>query len=183
MTLSLNYGIRPITLADEPFLWEMLYRAIYVPEGTSPPSRDIAHHPEMRRYVQHWGQPHDIGIVAIDRKSAQPIGAAWLRLLTGENKGYGYVDETTPELTIAVVPAYRSLGVGTSLLSHLLTTAQAHYPAVSLSVSADNPALRLYQRLGFDIVGRCGTSLTMRRKSSEKPGGDSHAPCPAAGEG
>jgi len=183
MTLSLNYGIRPITLADEPFLWEMLYRAIYVPEGTSPPSRDIAHHPEMRRYVQHWGQPHDIGIVAIDRKSAQPIGAAWLRLLTGENKGYGYVDETTPELTIAVVPAYRSLGVGTSLLSHLLTTAQAHYPAVSLSVSADNPALRLYQRLGFDIVGRCGTSLTMRRKSSEKPGGDPHALCPATGEG
>jgi len=152
MTLSLNYGIRPITLADEPFLWEMLYRAIYVPEGTSPPSRDIAHHPEMRRYVQHWGQPHDIGIVAIDRKSAQPIGAAWLRLLTG-------------------------------LLSHLLTTAQAHYPAVSLSVSADNPALRLYQRLGFDIVGRCGTSLTMRRKSSEKPGGDPHALCPATGEG
>lgn len=65
MTLSLTYGMRPITLVDEPFLWEMLYQAIYVTPGTTPPSRDILHHPKLRRYVQNWGQPHDLGMVAI----------------------------------------------------------------------------------------------------------------------
>ncbi|MCH4565406.1 GNAT family N-acetyltransferase [Halomonas sp. EGI 63088] len=183
MTLSLNYGMRAITLADEPFLWEMLYQAIYVPQGTPAPSRDILHQPEICRYVQNWGQPYDRGILAIDHKSTQPIGAAWLRLLRDENKGYGYVDEMTPELTMAVVPAYRGRGIGTILLSHLLLTAQAHYPAASLSVSLDNPALRLYQRMGFEVVGTCGTSITMRRKSSDKRGGDSHAFCPSVGGG
>ena len=162
LTPALHYAIRPITLVDEPFLWEMVYQAIYVPPGVTPPPRDILDHAELRRYVQGWGRPSDLGVLAVDRETSQPIGAAWLRLLTGDNKGYGYVDETTPELTIAVLPAYRGKGLGTALLSHLLTMAQGSYPAVSLSVSPANPALRLYQRLGFAVVGACGTSLTLR---------------------
>jgi ribosomal protein S18 acetylase RimI-like enzyme len=156
--------IRPVVLADEPFLWKMLYQAIYVPVGITPPSRDILSHPEIRRYLQDWGQPHDTGFIAVDQESAQPIGAAWLRLLTGNNKGYGYMDETTPELTIAVVPVYRGKGVGTNLLTHLLAQAQDRYPALCLSVSPDNPAMRLYQRSGFEVVKMSGTSLTMIRR-------------------
>lgn len=29
----LKISIRPLTFADEPFLWEMLYEALYVGEG------------------------------------------------------------------------------------------------------------------------------------------------------
>lgn len=148
---------------DRLFLWEMLYQAIHVTQEEEPPSREVLLHPEIRRYLQDWGQPHDSGFVAVDPVPARPIGAAWLRLLSGDQQGYGYVDDATPELTVAVVPECRGKGVGTRLLSHLLATTESRYPALCLSVSPDNPALRLYKRLGFETVGTCGTSLVMKR--------------------
>ena len=101
--------------------------------------------------------------MAVDPVTARQIGAAWLRLLSGDQRGYGYVDDATPELTIAVVPECRGKGVGTRLLSHLLATAESCYSSLSLSVLTDNPALRLYERLGFETVGTCGRSLVMKR--------------------
>ena len=107
--------IRPITLEDTHFLWEMLYEAIYVAEGVKPPAGDVLLQPDIRRYLQDWGQPHDSGFVALDPVTSNRIGAVWLRLLIGDQKGYGYVDEATPELTIAVVPECRGKGIGTRL--------------------------------------------------------------------
>jgi len=142
--------IRPITLEDTHFLWEMLYEAIYVAEGVKPPAGDVLLQPDIRRYLQDWGQPHDSGFVALDHVTSNRIAAVWLRPLIGDQKGYGYVDDATPELTVAVVPEYRGKGIGTRLLSHLLRTTESRYPSLSLSVSPDNPALRLYNRLGFE---------------------------------
>ena len=163
MVTSSSYTVQPITPADEPFLWEMLYQALYAPEGSAPFPRDVVRHPAISRYVQGWGRPDDSGFLAVEGNREQPVGATWIRLLTGDNKGYGYVDDATPELSIAVMPEHRGRGVGTSLLLHLLSAVKGRYPAISLSVSADNPALRLYQRLGFAVVKTSGTSLTMRK--------------------
>ena len=149
--------------ADEPFLRDMLYHAIYVPSGRPPPDRDIVHRPELAKYVENWGCPDDSGFLALEPAGNRPIGAAWLRLLTAANPGYGYVDDATAELSIAVLPEYRGQGVGTRLLTHLLAAAATRYAAISLSVAAENPAFRLYQRCGFETVGQCGTSLTMRK--------------------
>ncbi|KYF84216.1 GCN5 family acetyltransferase [Sorangium cellulosum] len=151
--------IRLLTPADEPLLWEMLYQAIHVPEGSPPPPRDIVHRPELSRYVQGWGQRDDLGVVAL--QEGEVAGAAWLRRLTGAQRGYGHVDDETPELSIALLPHHRGRGLGTRLLTSLLEEARNRYPAISLSVSPDNPALRLYRRLGFVEVGRNGASLTM----------------------
>ncbi len=71
--------------------------------------------------------------------------------------------DATPELAIAVWPHWRGRGVGTGLLRALLETADERYAAVSLSVSRENPARRLYERFGFETVAEAGTSLTMRR--------------------
>lgn len=53
-----------------------------------------------------------------------------------------------------------SSGVGSSMLRELLARSRGRYPAVSLSVRADNPARRLYLRLGFtpvaDVTNRIG---------------------------
>ncbi len=99
-------------IEDEPFLWEMLYQALYIPKGQSAPPRDVVSLPEAC-YVRGWGREGDCGL-ASDAITKQPIGAVWLRLLVGNRKGYGYVDDGTPELSIAVYPEYRGQGVGTN---------------------------------------------------------------------
>lgn len=95
--------------------------------------------------------------------SGQPIGAAWLRLWSEQDHGYGFIDALTPELSVAVRPEARGGGIGTELLRWLLQRADESYDRVSLSVSVQNPAVRLYERLGFRSVAVDGASMTMLR--------------------
>ena len=156
-----NYSIRPASSADRQFLREMLYQSLYVPEGGAPFPREVLDRPEIAKYVEGWGRAGDIGFVALELGSNEPVGAAWLRLLVGVEKGYGHVRDETPELAMAVLPAHRGRGVGSALLARLLETARAEYDSVSLSVSSDNPAVRLYVRMGFERVSVSDTSITM----------------------
>jgi ribosomal protein S18 acetylase RimI-like enzyme len=158
---TVSHSVRQLSPSDQQFLWEMLYQSLHVPEGNSPFPRDVIDQPEIAKYVRSWGRAGDIGFVAVDVGSGELIGAAWLRLLTGDERGYGYVDDETPELGMAVLPAYRGRGVGSDLLTRLLESAGAVYRSVSLSVSVGNPAVRLYERAGFARVHEDGTSLTM----------------------
>jgi GNAT superfamily N-acetyltransferase len=148
-TNLINYSIRSLTPTDQPFLWEMLYQTLYVPADGTPPPRDVIYQPDLARYVQDWGREGDRGFIASDLATGEPIGAVWLRFLIEENRGYGYIDNQTPELGLAVLPEYRGQGIGTALLNALVAVVPG---AISLSVSAENPALRLYQRFGFAIV-------------------------------
>ena len=163
MNKSKEFEIRPLIPSDQSFLWEMLYQSLYVPEGSAPFEREILNHPDIAKYVSDWGREDDSGFVAVDEND-RPVGAIWLRLLKGEEKGFGYVDDKTPELGMAVSPEYRGKGIGTSLLSSLIKSAEDFNEYISLSVAIGNPALRLYQRLGFEIVGKHGNSITMKRK-------------------
>ncbi len=162
--MSESYSIRRLTPSEQPFLREMLYQSLYVPEGGEPFPREVLSRPEVLRYVEGWGRAGDMGFVAVDRGSGEPVGAVWLRLLAGDEKGYGYVDDETPELGMAVLPAYRGRGIGSGLLKHLLESAVPVYRKVCLSVSADNPALRLYERAGFEHAGGDGSSVTMVKR-------------------
>jgi GNAT superfamily N-acetyltransferase len=161
--MTMDCPIRFATLDDEPLLREMLYLALFVPPGSSPLPKEVVETPELARYVRRWGREHDLGAVALHPTPGGSIGAAWLRLWAPDDRGYGYCDAETPELSMAVLPAYRGRGVGSRLLDYLLRAADERHRAISLSVSADNPAQRLYRRFGFVVVGECGTSLTMKR--------------------
>ena len=149
--------IRPAGPQDVPFLRDMLRHAYYwrvdqVSESGEPP---------VQRYVERWGRPGDTALIAIH--DFQPVGAAWYRLFKSENAGYGFVDEETPELSIAVVPSRRGSGLGSELLEALLAQARADgYEALSLSVEKDNPAVGLYQRYGFVPVREEDGAVTMR---------------------
>ncbi len=115
--------------------------------------------PELAHYVSGWPRPGDLGVVAED---GQPVGAAWLRLLPEHDRGYGFVDAETPQLSISVVPTHRGRGIGSRLLEALIVSARAQrHEALSLSVEPDNPARRLYERCGFQLVGAVDSSLTM----------------------
>lgn len=159
-----DFYIRSIEDTDEHFLWEMLYHALYVPEGAAPIPRTVLAQPEIAHYVSEWGEPGDCGFIAVDAHTDRPIGAAWLRQFPADAPGYGFVDERTPELSVALLPGWRGRGIGSELLIALLAYADARYPAVSLSVDPANPARRLYERLGFQPVGANGASLVMVRR-------------------
>src|SRR5207237_7112705 len=62
----------------------------------------------VARYVNNFGRPGDAGLIAWENG---PIGAAWYRLFTAREPGCGFVDEQTPELTIAVRPSRRGSGL------------------------------------------------------------------------
>lgn len=160
----MGHAIRRLSPSDQQFLWEMLYQSLHVPEGDPPFPRDVIDRPEVAKYVEAWGRASDVGFVAEDVCSGEPVGAAWLRLLAGDEKGYGYVDDETPELGMAVLPSYRGRGVGSDILGRLLVEAAAVYRSVCLSVSADNPAVRLYERAGFERVCERGASFTMVKR-------------------
>jgi ribosomal protein S18 acetylase RimI-like enzyme len=114
--------------------------------------------PDLARYVTGWGRKGDVGMVV--EQEGLPVGAAWLRLWSKTDRGYGYLSEEIPELAIALIPTARAQGMGTELLKQTLALASHDFPAVCLSIRADNPALRLYQRVGFVPVA--GSQVTNR---------------------
>lgn len=143
-TLPNGIGIRPATADDQRFVTDMQYEAFFVPPGGPPFPRTIVDEPDIVGYHVGFGsRDGDIGRVALGPDGC-PIGAAWVRLV----RGYGFVDDETPELGIAVTPGHRGLGVGTALMQSILAAA----PRVSLSVDRRNPAMGLYERLGFEVV-------------------------------
>lgn len=150
--------IRKASQGDVPFLRDMVRHAYYWRWG-SPETADVP----AARYVEGWGRPGDRGLIALDE--GFPVGAAWYRLFTTGSPGYAFLDEETPELTIAVVPSRRGRGFGDQLLSALLDQAREDgFPAISLSVEKDNPALHLYQRFGFEPVKEMDSTLVMRAR-------------------
>lgn len=65
---------------------------------------------------------------------------------------------------IALLPAYRGTGVGTTILRDLLAEADAAGKPVRIHVERENPALRLYQKLGFVMIEDKGVYLFMERR-------------------
>ena len=76
----------------------------------------------VQRYVMSWGRPGDAAVIAYC--DSGNVGAAWYRLFKEREPGYGFVDEQTPELSIAVVPSCRGKGYGEELLVGLLAQAK-----------------------------------------------------------
>ena len=138
------------------FLRDMLRHAYYW-RANAP---DAPMEDSVQRYVNGWGRRGDAAVIAVERTGS--VGAAWYRLFPADEPGYGFVDEETPELSIAVVPGRRGRGYGDELLSALLERARKDgFTRLSLSVARDNPARKLYERHGFREVSEDGDSLTM----------------------
>lgn len=141
---------------DTRFLRDMLHHAYYWKER-----RPDAGPGPVQLYVKAWGRPGDTVVIAL--VDGFPVGAAWYRLFKAGKPGYGFVDERTPELAIAVVPNARGKGVGGALLDALLERARAGgYPAISLSVDKRNAgAIHVYEQHGFAGISENEDSVTM----------------------
>ncbi len=146
---------------DVRFLRDMLHHAYYWRE------REPGEGPgPVALYVKGWGRAGDTALIAIDE--GFPVGAAWYRLFKRDQPAYGFVDEETPELAIAVVPSRRGRGLGDALINALCTRALADgYRRLSLSVERENePLVDFYERQGFTRVREDGDSVTMLRDLS-----------------
>lgn len=166
--------IRPLAGSDAPFLEEMLYQAIWTPPGEARPPRSVIFQPALQVYVEQWAALEgDIGFMAYDPTDGRDVGAIWLRRLRAPG-GYGYWNDETPELSMAVVPEARGRGIGSRLLQAVTSAAACEGTAISLSVAAQNPAVRLYERFGFVTAETRGEALVMVRPPSP-PRAEAHA--------
>ncbi len=105
-------------------------------------------HPDLEQYHRNYGNFNgDIGVYALMNNTV--VGGAWSRMLLN---GFGHVDVKTPELAFAVLPEFRNQGIGTQIINQLLNEIAKLYPQVSLAVREENPAIKLYERLGFTKV-------------------------------
>ena len=143
------YQIRRGIGADLPFLWETLRAAACWSGEDGVEVDEIMSEPEIAVILNDWGGPGDTAFVA-ESDAGRPMGTAWYRLYTRESHSYGFVDEETPELAIAVREEYRNKGVGTLLLERLVAEAASQgVRRLSLSVDRTNHAVRMYEKAGF----------------------------------
>lgn len=131
--------------------WALCAAIAWDPERRLPPLDMVLSHPELTRYHEGWGRFGDIGVVA--ESDGVFAGIAFCRLFTAADHGYGYVDDATPELAVAVEEGWRGRGVGTMVLKGLAgEVRRVGFGALSLSVDPANPARRLYEWLGYREV-------------------------------
>ena len=117
--------------------------------------------PAISHYLDGWPREGDFGVIA--ELGDAPVGAAWGRVFSAADPGFGYVAPDIPEVSIAVAPSNRGQGIGRALLAALVERARSDgIPALSLSVEDGNDAVRLYEGVGFRPAGRSGGALTMR---------------------
>ena len=114
------FVIRPLQPDDEPFQWDMGWEAVSMNAEARAAGRDTAMaRPQLRRYFVGMGRPGDGGVVAVTADGAR-LGAAWYRLFSAEEPGWGYIAVDVPELAMGVVAEARGRGIGGALLDALL---------------------------------------------------------------
>ena len=140
---SVAVNIRDGAESDRRFLEHMFIEAVLWDPAMKRQGLDsLLLVPELRRYFVDWGRPGDLALI-------------------------GFVEESVPELGIAVLADWRGRSIGTTPLGALLRIANARgCLALSLSVAEGNPAGRLYERHGFVKVRETGASWTMLRRLS-----------------
>src|SRR5690606_16336094 len=97
---------------------------------------------QHRHYTTHY---HDAHFLVIERDDAA-VGRLYLHWRRDDLR---IVD-------IALLPEARGVGIGGALLEALIARAAAQGKGVSIHVEQMNPAMRLYQRLGFVRIGEHG---------------------------
>lgn len=135
-------AIRAATQSDLDLLWDFL--AIAAQE----PNREAAARiPVVAAHLAGWQRRGDFGFVA--ERAGVPVGAAWARQFTPAEQPSFYVDDRTPEVSIGVRADFRGGGIGTSLMTALHAEARRCGMNLCLNVRDTNPALRLYEWLGY----------------------------------
>jgi ribosomal protein S18 acetylase RimI-like enzyme len=142
-----TFSVRPTTTADHDELLAAFAAIVAAGEGYP---QDPAEPVTWATFEPYWLAPARASYVARDAATDELAGA-----YTMKANGYGRAAHVG-NAGYFVVPAARGLGLGEALVRHSFETARAHgFDALQFNfVFASNPARRLYERLGFEVVGR-----------------------------
>jgi ribosomal protein S18 acetylase RimI-like enzyme len=146
--------LRPVAAGDEPFLFR-LYASTRAEELAIAPWDDAAKE-NFLRFQFHAQSVH--------YQKHYPDASRQVILSDGVPSGRLYVDRSADEILIidiALLPEYRGAGVGSALLRGILEEAAGRGVPVRIHVEVNNPALRLYRRLGFREAGNTGVYFEM----------------------
>jgi ribosomal protein S18 acetylase RimI-like enzyme len=89
----------------------------------------------------------------------------WIISVEGKDVGWLQVAELPTEIRLKkfyISPQYQRSGIGSEVLSNLLATWRSTGKKIVLRVLKNNPARRLYERLGFSVVAEAGVIFRMR---------------------
>lgn len=144
----MDYTIREMRTDEYPLLDDFLYQAIYQPDTMDLAPKSIINNSELQVYIKGFGTQKDdhCFCAEVDNKV---VGAVWVRNING----YGSIDDVTVEFAISVFDEYQKMGIGTALMNRMLEhLKELNYPKASLAVQKGNYAVRMYQKVGFEIA-------------------------------
>lgn len=145
----MQYLIRPLAVAEYSLLEDFLYEAIFQPDPSVRVPRSILEEPSLRVYIEGFGEKcEDRAFCAQVGRCV--VGVVWVRNI----EAYGSIDDETPEFAISVLEEYRGMGIGSELMRRMLHRLKTDgFPKASLAVQKANYAAKMYQKLGFRIIG------------------------------
>ncbi|MCQ4021766.1 MULTISPECIES: GNAT family N-acetyltransferase [unclassified Ruminococcus] len=144
----MDYTIREMRTDEYHLLNDFLYQAIYQPDKTNLAPKSIINKPELQVYIKDFGKQKDDYCFCAEA-NGKIVGAVWVRNING----YGSIDNVTVEFAISVFDKYQKMGIGTALMNRMLEhLKELDYPKASLAVQKKNYAVRMYQKVGFDII-------------------------------
>lgn len=164
MTNTLNsISLRPIVETDMPVLREIYY-ASRAEEMTFFPFNDEQ---KLQFLASQFDAQHSHYQAYYGQAQYDCV------LLDSTVIGRLYVDRGAEDMRIIdinILPAYCNRGIGTFLLQQLIAEADAKQLSLSAHVEHNNPARRLYARLGFDEVeNREVYIFIVRQSANTKP--------------
>jgi GNAT superfamily N-acetyltransferase len=146
-----NLSLREATPADQPFLLEV-YASTRLDEleGFGWDENQKRAFIQMQFLARERAYPRvDDRIIVLD---GRPIG----RLLVDRD------DAGILLRDIALLTEFRNAGIGSRLIQDLMKEATAAGKPITLHVVVTSPAVRLYERLGFNRTGPDGAYLEMK---------------------
>ncbi len=144
----MNYNIRKIREDEYILLNDFIYEAIFIPEGVEPPPKSIINQPDLQVYISNFGKEKD-DICFVAEADGKVVGAVWVR----DMNDYGHIAEGVPSFAISLYKEYRNFGIGTRLMETMLSELKNRgYERTSLAVQKANYAVRMYKKVGFEII-------------------------------
>lgn len=154
----MTVALRPVESDDEEFLYRV-YAGTRQEElariGWSEEQKEAFLRTQFEAQSRYYREHYEEAEFSVVLADGRPVGRLYVARWPGEVR---IVD-------IALLPEHRNAGIGSTLLDGLISESETSGKPLSIHVERFNPALRLYERLGFREVADKGVYLLMERTS------------------